>query len=89
MHIRNILELSHAERGLVKSLFPPPITVQQQNEKNWYILIMDNGGAIPCQGLFLNDVDKLESTADGGIRVGPFGTLEMSNFEDIVILQAA
>ena len=50
---------------------------------------MDNGGAIPCQGLFLDDVDKLESTADGGIRVGPFGTLEMSNFEDIVILQAA
>lgn len=50
---------------------------------------MDDGGAIPCQGLFLDDVDKLKSTADGGIRVGPFGTLEMSNFEDIVILQAA
>lgn len=48
---------------------------------------MHNGGAIPCQGLFLDDVDKLKSTADGGIRVGPFGTLEMSNFEDIVILQ--
>ena len=63
--------------------------MQQENEKNWYILIMDNGGAIPCQGLFLDDVDKLKSTADGGIRVGPFGTLEMSNFEDIVILQAA
>lgn len=48
---------------------------------------MDNGGAIPGQSLFLDDIDKFKGAADGGVWVRPLGTLKVPDFQDVVILQ--
>ena len=50
------------------------------------VLIVDYGGPVPGHGLLLDDVDELEGAAEGGVRVGPLGALEMSHLQHVVIL---
>ena len=51
------------------------------------LLIVNYGGPVTGHGLLLDDVDELEGAAEGGVRVGPLGALEMSHLQHIVILQ--
>lgn len=50
------------------------------------ILIMHDGGAISSHGFLLDDIDELESAAEGGVRVWPFGALKVSHLQNIIIL---
>lgn len=38
---------------------------------------MDDGGAIPCQGLFLDDVDKLKRWGHPGWAIWDTGNVEL------------